>query len=221
MMEALVKDLPQGLATIFAIDAADAPAVLDAAKVILRDLGTPDVVVNCAGAGVWRFIEETPPSEARQMMDAPYFASFNLTHAFMPSMLKQRSGTIIHVNSPVSALGWPGATGYMATRWALRGLHEALTLDLAGTGVKSCHVVFSKVKSAYFTNNPGSEERVPAIARLVPELTPEQCADVLLDVIQRPRREVIHPAMLRVFYGLNFLFPWLVRFLAIRTGRRH
>jgi NADP-dependent 3-hydroxy acid dehydrogenase YdfG len=109
----------------------------------------------------------------------------------------------------------------MAARWALRGLHQSLCLDLAGTGVQSCEVVFAKVKSGYFINNPGSEEHLPGIAQLVPELTPEQCAEVIYKLIQNPKSSFIYPFMLRMFYLLNYFFPGLVRLLAIRTGRRH
>jgi len=217
----VVQGLPQDLAIILPLDASDGGAVVQATQKIMTEHGVPDVVVNCAGAGTWRFIEETSPEEIKQMMDAPFMAAFHFSHAFMKPMLARKSGQFIHVNSPVSNLGWPGATGYMAARWALRGLHEALRMDLYGTGVRSSHVVFSKVKSGYFVNNPGSEERLPAIARIVRELTPEECATVILRTIRRPKNEVVYPAMLKVFYGLNMLMPAVVRWLAVLTGRRH
>jgi NADP-dependent 3-hydroxy acid dehydrogenase YdfG len=220
-LEKLADHLPKDLAIVMAVDASDGDAVLRAAEKILLHHGTPDVLIHCAGAGTWRFVEETPPEEIRQMMDAPFMAAFHLNHAFMLPMIERGSGLLIHINSPVSELGWPGATGYMAARFALRGLHEALRMDLHGTGVKSSHIVFSKVKSDYFINNPGSEDRLPAIARMVPELTPEQCAQVILSVIRRPRAQVIYPMMLKIFYGLNKITPGLVRWLAIQTGRRH
>lgn len=206
---------------VLPLDAANGEAVLREMSRLTAEIGTPDVLVNCAGAGQWKFIEDTPPAEAKAMMDAPYFAAFHFTHALMPGMLKRGRGQVIHVNSPVSALGWPGATGYAAARWALRGLHESLCLDLAGTGVRSTHIVFGKVASEYFKNNPGSEEHLPAIARLVPLLTPEECARVIFGAVKRPRREIRHPLMLKVFYGMNAVVPGVVRALAVRTGRRH
>ena len=41
-----------------------------------------------------------------------------------------------------------------------RGLHESLCADLDGSGVRSCHVVFGKVSSAYFDHNPGVEGKI-------------------------------------------------------------
>lgn len=210
-----------GVARSYPTDAGDGAAVDATVRKIAAECGPVDLLVNGAGAGEWRFIEETSPADVRRMMDAPFFAAFHLTRAVMPEMLRRGCGLIVHVNSPVSSMGWPGATGYMAARWALRGLHEALTLDLAGTGVRSSHVVFGKVTSDYFANNPGSEERLPTIAKWIPLTTPETCADVIASVVRRPRREVFHPFMLRIFAAANAVFPGVVRALTIRTGRRH
>lgn len=210
-----------GEALIEALDAADGRAVIAMAERILAQHGTPQVIINSAGAGIWRFVEETTPEQAREMMDAPYHAAFNLTHAFMPALLQRGSGLIVHVNSPASALTWPGATGYAAARWALRGLHEALCQDLAGTKVRSTHVVVGLVRSEYWIHNPDSERHLPAAARIIPPLTPEECAEVILRVVRRPRREVIHPFLLRVFYWAGTIAPPLVRWLGTATGRRH
>ncbi len=214
-------EIPQGQAFVFAVDASDPVAISKIVAQIISEHGVPQVLVNSAGAGVWRFIEETTDAEFQQMVNAPFLAAYQLTRAFMAPMLKRRSGQIIQVNSPVSNVGWPGATGYTATRWAMRGLHEALRLDLYGTGVISSHVVFGKVKSEYFVNNPGSEERLPLVARIIPVISPEQCASVIFKTIRSPKSEVIYPFMLKGFYLFKWLCPWLVRMLAIRSGRRH
>jgi uncharacterized protein len=207
-----------GRAVVIPADASDGTAVLNLAKRVASECGPVDLLVNAAGAGAWRFIEETSPSDLKSMMDAPFSAAFHLTHAFMAEMLRRRKGLILHVNSPVSSMGWPGATGYMAARWALRGLHEALTLDLAGTGVRSSHVVFGKTASDYFSNNPGSEERLPTIAKWVPLLDPEDCAAVISKVVRHPRREIFYPFQLLFFAWINKLIPGVVRFLAVRTS---
>ena len=47
---------------------------LQAAAVQLeKDVGLPDVLVNCAGAGRWRFLDEMDAAEIKLCMDAPYF----------------------------------------------------------------------------------------------------------------------------------------------------
>ena len=199
-------------------DAGDGDAALEMAARVRRDHGVPDVIINSAGAGQWKLIEDTSPDEAAGMMAAPYFAAFNLTHAFMAEMLSRGSGVIIQVGSPASLMTWPHSVGYAAARWALRGMHEALCDDLAGTGVHSCHVVFGKVSSAYFQSNAGSEEKIPGIGGLIPTSTPEACARVIERAIRRPRRLLLFPWLLRIFYWTYLLLPWPTRWLVRRTG---
>ena len=194
--------------------------MLALAERVRRTYGVPDVIVNSAGAGEWKLIEDTPPEEAVAMIQAPYLAAFNTTHAFMRDMLARRSGVIIHIGSPASIFPWPSAVGYAAARWALRGLHESLCQDLAGTGVHSCHVVFGRVDSPYFEHNPGVAEKMPGIANTVRTLSPEECGRVIARVADSPRRELLHPFMLR-FYGWNYrVAPGLVLWLLRMTGAK-
>ncbi|MFI5181281.1 MAG: SDR family NAD(P)-dependent oxidoreductase [Thermoanaerobaculia bacterium] len=184
-------------------------------------LGAPDLLVNNAGAGRWLFTEETSPEEAVGMMAAPYFAAFFATRAFLPKMLERGSGLIVNVNSPVALMPWPGATGYAGARWALRGLTEALRQDVAGTGVGVMHFVPGKTSSTYFEHNPGSEERIPHVAKVIPTLTPEEAAAALVGGVQRGAREVVVPFMLRLFWIFERPFPGLTRWLLRATGVKH
>ena len=207
-------------AMVESCDASDGNAVLAMAERVLKEHGIPEVIVNSAGAGEWKRIEDTTPTEAVEMMKAPYFAAFNVTHAFMHEMLEMRRGVIIHVGSPVSFFTWPSCTGYAAARWALRGLHESLCDDLQGTGVYSCHVIFGQVSSSYFDHNPNTEKKLPKISKTVPIISPEQCAKVISRAASRPRRQYIYPFMLQVYYWNHMIFPWLTRWLLRRTGAK-
>jgi NAD(P)-dependent dehydrogenase (short-subunit alcohol dehydrogenase family) len=117
---------------------------------------------------------------------------------------------------------WPGSTAYATSRWALRGLHEALRVDLVGTGVTSTHVIFGEVTSSYFDNNPGSHEHIPTVARLIPLSTPAQCADVLFKTAARsaPPAAVYSPFTLQLLLWAQAVAPWLIRAAVVKTGRR-
>jgi NADP-dependent 3-hydroxy acid dehydrogenase YdfG len=199
-----------GDARVEVVPLTDGRAVIASAARIVRDVGVPDAIVNCAGAGTWKRVDETPPEEAVSMMAAPYFAAFNVTHAFLPSMLQRRRGVFVHIGSPASRFRFPASAGYSAARSALRSLNESLQADLRGTGVKSVHLVLGKVETEYFHNNPGVIEHIPAIARIIPTLAPDQAARCVLHAIERPSREQVHPVLLRLFWWCYGLTPWLV-----------
>jgi NADP-dependent 3-hydroxy acid dehydrogenase YdfG len=209
-----------GRAHVTAIDAADGAAVDAMAAEVLGELGVPDAVVNSAGAGVWRWMEDTSHEEIGRLLGAPFLAAWNTTRAFLPGMLERRSGVVVHVGSPASLAPWPGATGYTSSRGAQRGLHEALRQDLAGTGVRSCHELFGEVDSGYFDANPDTREHIPRVAGIIGTITPERAGRVVVRTIARPRAQVFDPPMLAAMQVANRIAPRLVALLARRTGRR-
>lgn len=197
------------------------PTDIAALEAFVRERhGVPDVVINCAGLGQWKRLEDTSPDELKLMIGAPYLAAANASRMFLREMLERRSGTLIHVNSPACFMPWPSSVGYTASRFALRGLHEALLQDLAGTGVHTCHVVFGRIDSEYFTHNEGVVERIPGVAASIRTLGVDECARVLAKVAENPRTLIVHPIMLKLFYWNSIIAPWLTRWLLRVTGAK-
>jgi short-subunit dehydrogenase len=154
------------------------------------------------------------------MVACPYLSAFYVTRTFLPSLLKRRDGYIVNVNSPVAWLPWPGASGYMAARWALRGFTEALRADLHGSGIRVMAMVPGKTISTYFEHNPNSEERLPTITRWIPTLTPDRVAAALVNGIERDRTDVVIPFMLKLVLMLHAIAPGPVDSMMRSTGWR-
>ena len=222
-LDALTAEIAAGGsgAMAVAIDAADGVAVDRMADRVRAEWGAPRLVVNSAGAGIWRFLEETTADQVDTMIGAPYLAAAHVSRAFLGDMVTAGRGQLIHVGSPASIIPWPGATAYTASRWALRGLHEALRQDLRGTGVASSLIYFGEVSSEYFDANPGSREHIPKLGSWMPVTSPERCGSVVLGVVRRPRSVVIHPFPLRLMAWTAAVAPGPMRWLIARTGRRH
>jgi len=210
-----------GETLIEALDASDGAAVDAMSDRVHSTWGAPALLVNSAGAGIWRFLEETTAAEIDSMIGAPYLAAAHTSRVFVGGMIESGRGHLIHIGSPASIIPWPGATAYTASRWALRGLHEALRQDLSGTRVRSSLVYFGEVSSEYFETNPGSHEHIPSLGRSIPVSTPERCAEVILDVIRRPRPVVYHPFALRLMAWTAAVLPGPTRWLIAKTGRSH
>ncbi|MGH7754493.1 MAG: SDR family NAD(P)-dependent oxidoreductase [Gemmatimonadales bacterium] len=217
-LEKVAASIGTDAATIYPVDLSSASAVTQLAERIGASMGTPDIIVNNAGAGQWKFVDETTPEEAVQMMAVPYFATFYVTHAFLPGMLGRNTGHIVNVSSVGSRFVWPGATAYIAARWAVRGFTEALRADLAGTGIGVTLFESGVVRSPYWEHNPGSRERVPRMGKLVPELTPEAVAEAIVRGIEREQRLVVVPFMMKLTYWQHAVFPGVVQWLMTRTG---
>lgn len=208
-----------GKATRYVVDLADADAVQRVCAQMVADRGgPPDVLVNNAGAGRWRRVQETPAGEVVDSMAAPYFAAFWMTSALVPAMIARRRGHVVTVTSLASPFVLPGTAAYTAARWALRGFHEALRLDLAGTGVGTTLFAAGQIATPYFEKNGVDTVRqTPWIARIVPVLTPAAAASALLDGVERNRREVVTPRLMLSFLWMHRLSPRLVEWLIRST----
>ena len=141
------------------------------------------MIVNNAGIGCWVFIEETPLDEMQADMALPYFAAFGVTKAFMAEMAGRGSGNICNVNGPGGWFPWPSSIAYSSARWALRGFSTALRVHLRDTGVSVTDVVMGKISSSYWENNPGAESRMPWIDRIIPTLSEERAAEVVVGAV--------------------------------------
>ncbi|MEV0677025.1 SDR family NAD(P)-dependent oxidoreductase [Actinosynnema sp. NPDC050436] len=221
-LDAVVERITRagGRASAIPADLADVDRIGALADEVVTAHGVPDVLVNNAGAGRWLFLDETPPAELEAMTALPFTAAMHLTRHLLPGMRRRGSGRVVNVNSPVSRLPWPGATGYAASRYALRGLTAALRLDLRGTGVGVSEVVPGKVSSRYFANNPGAEDRIPAVARLIPVVTPQRVAAEVVRVVERDRAERVFPWQLKAFEVAGRVLPGVTGYLTWRTGTR-
>ncbi len=200
-----------GAASPYAVDLADASAIAETAARIKREAGTPDILINNAGAGRWLLLLETSAEEALAMIEVPYLAAFNLTRAFLPEMIARRTGAIACITSPGSYLAWPNAAAYIAARHALLGFTESLRADLRRTGLTVTLVVLGEVETPYWQHNPGSREHMPkSNPILAPVLTPEQAAQAIVQGVERGQRRVVKPAILHALFLLNALAPGLV-----------
>ncbi|WP_027881305.1 SDR family NAD(P)-dependent oxidoreductase [Meiothermus rufus] len=225
--EAVLEDLARqiraagGQAWAFPADLSQPEEAQRLGQQVLHRLGPPHILIHSAGAGAWRFLEETPFEEIPRLMAVPYFAAAYLTRAFLPAMLAQNRGFILSVCSPASRLAWPGATGYVAARWALQGLTEALRADLYPTRLRVCAFFPGQIRdSEYFSRNPGSLERIPRIGRLIPTITARQAALGIVRAIELEARICFVPWPLYLFDRVAHWLPRLAEHLAWSTGAR-
>ncbi len=178
--------------------------------------GTPDVLINNAGAGIWRATWETDAGYGEKAMRLPYLAAYELTRLLIPAMMERGSGWVLNMTSAAGYLTIPGATAYGVARWAMRAFSYQLEAELRGSGVGVTLLAPFEVDSPYFDNNPGSRERIPKIAALVGDMTPADVAREATDSIERERRERIVPWRGRWIYRLTP--PPLMRRLVALTG---
>lgn len=110
--------------------------IVKAFKLITEKFGKVDVLVNNAGFGFAGAIEETSIEETREVFEANFFGTLQLTQTFLPLFRQQKSGHIIQISSHGGFKAFPGFGIYNASKFALEGFSEALAIEVAPLGIK-------------------------------------------------------------------------------------
>jgi NAD(P)-dependent dehydrogenase (short-subunit alcohol dehydrogenase family) len=108
-------------------------AAVEAAR---RRFGRIDVLVNNAGYGYLAAIEEGEDADIRAMFETNFFGLAAMTRAVLPIMRAQKSGAIVNISSMGGFIGFPGSGYYAATKFAVEGLSESLSKEVAPLGIK-------------------------------------------------------------------------------------
>ncbi|MEI4234491.1 SDR family NAD(P)-dependent oxidoreductase [Roseovarius sp. D22-M7] len=94
-----------------------------------------DVLFNNGAYAIPGPVEDMPADAMRAIFQANLIGWHELTRRVIPVMRAQGSGRIVQCSSVLGlvAMKWRGA--YVATKFALEGLSDAMRLELAGTGI--------------------------------------------------------------------------------------
>lgn len=134
-----VEDIAKGHednALVLKLDVTKPEEVAAAVKAAEARFGRIDVLVNNAGIGYFGSLEESDLAEARKMFDINIWGLMDMTRAALPGMRKQRSGTVVNISSIGGLRGFPAVGFYNATKFAVEGLSEALSKEVAHLGIK-------------------------------------------------------------------------------------
>jgi len=88
------------------------------------------VIVNNAGIMPCHPLLQTTETEIRNMFEINVLAHFWIIQAFLPEMLERNQGNIVALSSCAGLFGLPNLVPYCGTKFAVRGLMQALTEEL-------------------------------------------------------------------------------------------
>jgi 3alpha(or 20beta)-hydroxysteroid dehydrogenase len=133
--QTLVKELGGG-ARFQPLDVADPSSWQVLVQGILAKEGRIDVLVNNAGIVAFAAIVDQPKADFERVLAVNLVGPFLGIQAVAPTMIQQRSGSIINISSIEGTRALNGMAAYASSKWAVRGLSRAASLELGHQGVR-------------------------------------------------------------------------------------
>ncbi len=106
------------------------------ARVVLEQQGRLDILVNNAGIGSVGTLATTTGAEFDRIWSVNVRGVFNLSKAFLPSMLQRRRGNIINMASIGGVVAVRDRLAYSTSKFAVVGLTKNIALDHALDGIR-------------------------------------------------------------------------------------
>lgn len=177
----------------YTMDVTDADDVQRVRTQILNDHGTIDVLVNNAGiVSGGRFVDVSLERH-RLMFEVNTHGPVNVTHAFLPDLMKQTEAHIVNIASASSMIPLPMGATYAASKWAVLGFTDSLREELHESG--DGHVRVTAICPSYIRTGMFEGVKAPLLA---PWLEPTWLAKKIVQSVQRNRDQLITPFMVNL-----------------------
>lgn len=188
-----VRELEAGNGKIFG-QAADVTRVEDVRKffrAVDDALGGLDVLVNNAGAGVFRKVGEMSAEDWHRNIDLNLNGPFYCTREALPRFARRGAGFVVNISSMAGKDAFSGGAGYNASKFGLTGFSEALLLDHRHDDIRVTYVMPGSVDTGFSgspTNRSGDTSWM---------IAPEDVAEVVTLVLRMPARTMVSRVEMR------------------------
>ena len=137
---------------IILLDVNDSESIQNAIRDILYDSRKIDVLINNAGYGMFGPIEDITTEDVKLQFETNFFGVIRLIKEIVPIMRKQGYGTIVNISSMVGRFGVPLNAAYVSSKFAIEGLSESISYELAEFGIKIIVIEPGVVQTNFFNN---------------------------------------------------------------------
>jgi short-subunit dehydrogenase len=152
---------------------------------------TPDILINNAGQFYPGSIYNETDGLLEKMIAVNLYTAYYVTRAFLPAMMKKKSGHIINMCSIASLAAYANGGSYSISKYALMGFSKNLREELKPYNIKVTAVYPGAVYTSSWDGSgiePGRVMEVNDIAEMIYSasmLSPQACVE---DLIIRPQQ---------------------------------
>lgn len=176
-----------------------------------------ELLVNNAGFGTMGKFINIEAAREQEEISLNVSALVDLTHAFLPAMVKARHGAVINIASAAAFQPMPYFATYGATKAFVVSFTQALWVELRGSGVHAMSVCPGPVDTGFFeaTGNDKARKIVPRGTMVTAEVIVESALRGLRDgssLVTPGRVNTVSSALSRMLPG-----KWVALLLANAT----
>jgi NADP-dependent 3-hydroxy acid dehydrogenase YdfG len=180
------------------LDVADRDAMGRYALDVVQHFGRVNVIVNNAGVSLTGDFTDLEYADIDWIMGVNLWGVLHGTKEFLPHLIASGDGHVVNLSSLFGLISMPGQSIYNATKYAVRGMSEALREEMlvAGhpVGVTSVHP--GGIKTAIARNSRVSaKEDKDATAELfdkkLAKMTPERAAEIIVSGVLKNKARVL------------------------------
>jgi NAD(P)-dependent dehydrogenase (short-subunit alcohol dehydrogenase family) len=220
-VHALAAELGADRALAGRLDVVDAGSWQAALENFFQRAGRLDVLLNNAGILASGPFESIPLARQQLIVDINVKGVLNGCYLALPFLQRTPGARVINMASASAIYGQPALATYSATKFAVRGLTEALDLEWEAHGIKVMDILPLFVQTAMV-----KDMNARSIARLGVNLTAEDIATTIWDAAHYsgrvPRVHWTVGRQTKLMYSLNGLAPdWVTRLITRTIATDH
>ncbi len=177
--------------SVHVLDITSRDAVYAYPDLVISEHGAVDGVVNNAGI-IQPFVRlaELKDEDIRRVMDVNFYATLNMTRAFLPHLLSRSEAHVVNISSMGGFLPVPGQSVYGASKAAVKLLTESLYAELADTSVRVT-IVFPGAVGTDIAAHSGVKISAGADQQTYKSLPADKAAEIILEGIQKNRFRIL------------------------------
>ncbi|XP_047985635.1 17-beta-hydroxysteroid dehydrogenase 13-like [Leguminivora glycinivorella] len=191
-----------GKAHRYECDVTDRAAVFSLAERVTKEVGEVTILVNNAGIMPSKPILEWTEQKIRSTIDVNITTNLWMIQAFLPAMKKRNHGHIVAMSSMAGLIGIKNLVPYCGTKFAVRGIMEALENELHDESEGKSNIKFTTI-CPYMVNTGLCKNTSIRFQSLMKMMEPGEAADMIIDAVRKNVYEVTLPHSMH--YGNRFL----------------
>ena len=117
------------------LDVTDRAAIKKAHDTLKENNHLPGIIINNAGITKDQLFLRMKDEDWDDVINTNLSSVFNITKAFIKSMVKQREGRVINISSVAGLMGNPGQVNYSSSKAAIGGFTKSLAKELASRNI--------------------------------------------------------------------------------------